>query len=338
MRIKQIIDLRWIKPLPMGGVETYAKLGAKAFLNRDDTLILIPRNEGFNQLIDGSNVCVDKYFALNFFFPYLKWLFNLAFYYQGSTIITFNYYTPLFNLKTLSTIMDLRLLQQNFFKKYFFKINILGSKFSGNKFYAISPYVQEQSIEYFNRNVSYIPTFLEPKRESCSNKYNLDNFALIISSDLPHKNLRLLYEIENYLPLDLVIIGPVTNSNFNYNSKKISHLGFVSLKEKHELIFKAKFIIFPTTFEGFGYPVLEAALFGKRILCNKLKVFETLFEDFPVYVNSNDRASWIKAIEREYNIGKMNINLDVENLEIDKRVTKYFDKERFVNDILQLIK
>ena len=44
---RYIIDIRWIKPKPMGGVETYAILGAKAFINKPDTTILIPRLQGF---------------------------------------------------------------------------------------------------------------------------------------------------------------------------------------------------------------------------------------------------------------------------------------------------
>lgn len=332
-----LIDLRWIKPNPMGGVETYAILGAKTFVDRDDTIILLPRHKNFDEITKASNFRVDRYYRLNSLFNYFKWLLNLAIYHPNRTIITFNYYTPLFNRKSISTVMDLRLLEQGYLKKIFFKLNVNFRLFKTNIYYAISPSVKAEFKSYFNRRIEYIATFLEQKgKEKKSNKYNFKEFALVISSDLPHKNLKLLYDIEEKLPLDIIIIGPITNLDFEYNTERIKHLGFVTAEEKNELIFKSNFLIFPTKFEGFGYPIIEAALFGKKIICNKLEVFETLFKDFPVYVDNNKAENWIKIINREYHLTLDDHNSDIDSLKIDERVIQYFDAVRFREDLIRV--
>lgn len=332
-----LIDLRWIKPNPMGGVETYAISGAKTFVERSDTIILLPRHENFDELIVASNAQVDKYYELSSLFNYFQWLLNLALYYPNRTIITLNYYTPLFNRKTISTVMDLRLLEQGYLKKIFFKLNIGFRTYKTKMYYAISPSVKAEFESYFNREIEYIPTFLEQKeRGKMSNKYNFKEFALVISSDLPHKNLKLLYDIEKKLPLDIVIIGPITDLNFEYNTERIKHLGFVTTEEKNELIFKSKFLIFPTTFEGFGYPIIEAASFGKKIICNKLEVFETLFKDFPIYVDNNNSENWIKIIDREYHLHLNDQNYNMDTSKIDERVIQYFDPVRFREDLIHI--
>lgn len=338
MTVKYLIDLRWIRPEPMGGVETYAILGAKTFLNQNDALIIIPRKKQFEEIIESNNVIIDKHYKLYNILDYLKWTFVNYINHNNKIVITFNYYTPLLNSRSISTVMDLRLLNQGILRNFFFKINItpFGKK---NMFYAISPGVQKDFKKIIKRSISYVATYIELKEEEISNKFNFkEEFALVISSDLPHKNLDLLFNIENQLPLNIIIIGPVYRTNKNYNTKKISHLGFVSKSEKQELIRKSKFLIFPTTFEGFGYPVVEAAQFNKKIICNNLKVFITLFKDYPIYTDCNDEISWVNQIQ------SVNKSLDSGSFSkssksnIDNRLKHYFDAKRFKKEILNLVK
>ena len=207
MTVKYLIDLRWIRPEPMGGVETYAILGAKTFLNQNDALIIIPRKKQFEEIIESNNVIIDKHYKLYNILDYLKWTFVNYINHNNKIVITFNYYTPLLNSRSISTVMDLRLLNQGILRNFFFKINItpFGKK---NMFYAISPGVQKDFKKIIKRSISYVATYIELKEEEISNKFNFkEEFALVISSDLPHKNLDLLFNIENQLPLNIIIIG-----------------------------------------------------------------------------------------------------------------------------------
>jgi glycosyltransferase involved in cell wall biosynthesis len=56
----------------------------------------------------------------------------------------------------------------------------------------------------------------------------------------------------------------------------VTHLGFVPFAEVRRLYAGAEAIVFPTTFEGFGILVLEAAQLGKRIVTSRLEVFDEI--------------------------------------------------------------
>ena len=337
MIAKKLIDLRWVKSSPMAGVETYAKLGARSFINRSDTVIFVPRKNGFEDFLKGDNVVVDKYYALNNVYSYIYWMIGLAWNYHDHTIITFNYYNPLFNRRTLNTIMDLRLLDEGVLQKSFFTLNVLCSFSRYKRSYAISPYVQKMCEIKLGLKVDYIPTLMETNRETENSIITRENFALIISSDLSHKNLGIIYEIGEDLPIDVVIIGP-SQINDYAQCARIIHLGFVSKEQKNALIRNSKFLIFPTLAEGFGYPILDAALFGKRILCNKLEVFISLFGDYPIYVNSTDVNSWKRALHSEVAFHSLPENkIEIVDEGIDSRLAKYFCIDRFVKDIIDLV-
>ncbi len=56
----------------------------------------------------------------------------------------------------------------------------------------------------------------------------------------------------------------------------IVHLGFVPFAEVRRLYAGADAVVFPTTFEGFGMLVLEAARLGKRVVTSRLEVFDEI--------------------------------------------------------------
>ncbi|MBL7077256.1 MAG: glycosyltransferase family 4 protein [Kiritimatiellae bacterium] len=57
---------------------------------------------------------------------------------------------------------------------------------------------------------------------------------------------------------------------------EVLHLGFVPYEQVVSLYQHAEAIVFPSEFEGFGMPVLEAVRYGKPIFCSDLPVFEEL--------------------------------------------------------------
>lgn len=57
---------------------------------------------------------------------------------------------------------------------------------------------------------------------------------------------------------------------------QIRHLGFLPFSEVRRVYAGASAILFPTLFEGFGLPVLEAAEFGKKLVTSRLEVFDEI--------------------------------------------------------------
>jgi len=58
--------------------------------------------------------------------------------------------------------------------------------------------------------------------------------------------------------------------------KDVIHLGYLPFSEVRRVYAGASAVLFPTTFEGFGLPVTEAAGFGKKIITSRLEVFDEI--------------------------------------------------------------
>lgn len=57
---------------------------------------------------------------------------------------------------------------------------------------------------------------------------------------------------------------------------EIIHKGYVSREEVRDLYEGADAVLFPSEFEGFGMPVVEAAYLQKKIICSQLPIFNEL--------------------------------------------------------------
>lgn len=57
---------------------------------------------------------------------------------------------------------------------------------------------------------------------------------------------------------------------------EVLHLGFVPRAEVEALLRGARAVVFPTRYEGFGLPVVEAAAAGARVVASRLPVFDEI--------------------------------------------------------------
>ena len=56
----------------------------------------------------------------------------------------------------------------------------------------------------------------------------------------------------------------------------VLHLGFVPREQVDSLLGAARAVVYPTRYEGFGLPVVEAAAAGARIVASRLEVFDEI--------------------------------------------------------------
>ncbi len=77
----------------------------------------------------------------------------------------------------------------------------------------------------------------------------------------------------------------------------IEHLGFVSTERKDELFRNCSAIVFPSLFEGFGIPIIEAMSYGKPVLCHRLPVFEELVGDAVTYFDGTSEEGILAGLE-----------------------------------------
>jgi glycosyltransferase involved in cell wall biosynthesis len=78
----------------------------------------------------------------------------------------------------------------------------------------------------------------------------------------------------------------------------ISHLGFVQHAQVAPLMASARAVLFPTRYEGFGLPVVEAAAAGARIVASRLEVFDEIGLPGHAQVGFEDPEEVAAALER----------------------------------------
>jgi glycosyltransferase involved in cell wall biosynthesis len=76
----------------------------------------------------------------------------------------------------------------------------------------------------------------------------------------------------------------------------VHHLGFIPFDQVCGLYRDAAAVLFPSSYEGFGIPVLEAAGLGKRLITSQLDVFRELGVPDAFRIDFNDPAALHRAL------------------------------------------
>ena len=140
---------------------------------------------------------------------------------------------------------------------------------------------------------------------------SLEGFAYFPADDYLHKNhcrlfeaIRLLRDSGTHIPL-VCTGGRFSGRDLASISKDAGlegmfwDLGKVSRENVAWLYHNCRAVIFPTLFEGFGLPVLEAFSLGTPILCSGVTSLPELGGDAAVYLNpfdANQMASKIREV------------------------------------------
>lgn len=135
-------------------------------------------------------------------------------------------------------------------------------------------------------------------------------FALHVGTLEPRKNILRLLEIWEALATlrpeapTLVLCG-----KFGWKSEaieraveaaqdggRVQHLGYVEAGELAALYEASSVVVFPTRYEGFGLPAVEAQQAGAPLICSDLPVLREVAGDGAVYAPVDDAAAFARAL------------------------------------------
>ena len=193
--------------------------------------------------------------------------------------------------------------RMEYFDNHFFQnlvrsdMLITGSNYSKNEILEQTSFNKEQiRVIYHGIDHKLFKVYEEPKVDFELPK----KFILSVGSIEPRKNL--LGLLKAYTLLDdklkseyqLVLVGFKGWENreimelIKENEKSIYYLGFISDEELAQAYNLASLFVFPSFYEGFGLPPLEAMACGTPVICSNTSSLPEVGGDAVVYCNPND--------------------------------------------------
>jgi glycosyltransferase involved in cell wall biosynthesis len=135
-------------------------------------------------------------------------------------------------------------------------------------------------------------------------------FVLYPAATYPHKNHRVLLDALRLLPgsvdLKLVLIGGVGRGEAALQTaiseleleSRVVRVGRVPDADRDDLLREADALVFPSRYEGFGAPVLEAFALGTPVIAANAAALPEVVGDAGLLVAPDDPAAWAAAIEQ----------------------------------------
>ena len=263
-------------------------------------------------------------------------------------------------IKTIVTIHDLIFIRYpNLFQAfdryiYFKKFKYACEK--ANKIIAVSTQTKKDIIKFFNISEDKITVIYQgcnnifqkeittDKQNLVAKKYNLPNkFLLYVGTIEERKNLLSLIKAIKKIPNQkLVVIGNgkkykkkcLEYIRVNNLEKNILFINNLSLNEIRAIYAKAEIMIYPSIFEGFGIPILEALFSKVPVITSKNGCFSEAGGPHTSYINP------LSSEEIKNEILKIQSSNEIRNKMIRNgyAYAQNFTDEKIANNLMKLYK
>jgi len=177
-------------------------------------------------------------------------------------------------------------------------------------------HVKPEKVLAIHPGVTVKTDYLPEEMNNVLEKYGLrDGYVLYLGTIEPRKNIsNLIKSFFAYLfdneeeRIKLVIAGargwkyqPVLNelgdSNCRLAAARIIYVGKVSNRERNILLKNCRAFVYPSYYEGFGFPVAEAMSLGVPVVTSDNSSLREIAEDAAVLVDPDDPAALRRALK-----------------------------------------
>lgn len=236
---------------------------------------------------------------------YILWInfvFPISTMFKNADIIIFtNTLTPFYkipNNKYYPVLHDLWAYKSpetvTFIQSLYTRIVIASIKNTYEKIITVSETVKQEIVDFFNCseedvNVVYnyfsfgekpVLDYSKEEQLKILSKYNIESKKYILSVATLNKRKNIPMLIDAYSQLDsdikLVLVGKASSESFNCNNQNIIFTGYLSDDELKVLYKHAFLYVFPSVYEGFGIPIIDAQAFGIPVICSNIPVFKEI--------------------------------------------------------------
>lgn len=241
--------------------------------------------------------------------------YNIPIFYHGKLLVTVH---DVFHLAMPQFVNG---IHKRLYAKFMFQM----VKKKADKIVCVSKFTANELKKYVGVNENKISViyngvdeewFNVPFGKSVHNK----PYLLFVGNVKPHKNLINLVKafklIKDEIPHDLIIVGKkegfITGDNHIYDlvkdiSNRVIFTGYVSDEMLKQYYKQADLFVFPSLYEGFGLPPLEALAVGTNVICSDIPVLKEICGDRVNYFNPNNLNEMKYVILNNINISKKGI-------------------------------
>lgn len=270
------------------------------------------------------------------------------------------YSIPFWGMKGIRVLATIHDLQAIHYPEYFSKARVAWMKINwrhtvkvADKVIAISEYVKKDIVKCLKANadkVVMIYDAIDLNVEECNETVELKKYGIevgkyyyTVSSLLPHKNLKSIVfamaeikkrNAEKMIPLVISGVGGASKSEILELAKKNNVEGdiiltpFIDNEERNMLYKNCKVFLFPSIFEGFGMPPIEAMAMGVPVLTTKYTSLEEVTGGLLNYVdNPLDPKEWAD---------KLGDNLSIPEKKDTLKLLETYSTKRIAENYLQL--
>lgn len=335
--MKIAIDLLWVKHQKVGGIESYVRNLLDGFLTLSDDflfILLVSRDnrDSFLEYSKDKRIVIQECpvvstkllptviwenLKLDRVVTKLKVDFCFVPYYRCPVLLVKNKYVIVVHDLNALHFPDYFSKPKYYWMKYYWKYSFSNSK----KIIAISNFVKEDIIHSYNVEENKISVIYNPISKklpvidfnNVAEKYliNKMDYIYIVSSMFKHKNLitilraiKEIKELERFSPKLVIsgISGSGQGELYDYiKDNKLENVcvftGYISNEERNTLMKYSKVFLFPSLFEGFGMPPIEASRLGAPVITTKCPAIPEVTKGKLIYVNNPlDEKEWAHKI------------------------------------------
>lgn len=225
---------------------------------------------------------------------------------------------PVFYSNKITTLHDITYIRypKTYSKafRYFYKVLVPLVLKSSKHIFTVSEFSKKEICDYYRVPVGKVDVVhnavganFHPRSSEILKK---EKYLLAVSSVKESKNFEMIVmafegvskQMEN---LKLFIVGDLKSGSFSSvdlntltSHPQIKLLGRVSDAELVELYSNAVAFLFPSFYEGFGIPVLEAQACGCPVIASNAASMPEVLADSADLVNPHNIEDWVQAIRK----------------------------------------
>jgi glycosyltransferase involved in cell wall biosynthesis len=176
---------------------------------------------------------------------------------------------------------------------------------------------------------------LDPKMQNVGNEFRMGKPVILLIGTAEHKNVKRVVDALAGLDCKLIIVGIVSGELTNL--LKSSGVDFENPQAENDeqlyAVFKrSDLVVFCSTFEGFGLPIIEAQAMGIPLITSDLAPMNQIAGDGAVLVDPYDVSQIRNAIQRVISDPELRLKLVTNG----RGNVKQFDPQKIAGEYVEL--